>query len=103
MKDRIGALGEYINKKLGKKINFKNIKMHSIHRGFLFAFGADDYIVGNKLSEVEGVAVDLSYKKGEDYPPKLAKKYTHRKYQKAKDKKAEEIVFKGKKYYIIKL
>jgi hypothetical protein len=103
MSDRMSALGEYINKGLGRKINFKGIKMHPIYRDALFSFGTDDYIVGEKASEVNGIAFELSTKRGEDYPPKLAKKYTHKKYQKAKEKKAEEIVFKGKKYFIIKL
>jgi hypothetical protein len=103
MRERIGALGEFINQGLKKKINFKAIKMHSVHRGHLFSFGAEDYIVGDNKAEVEGIAIDLSYKKAEDYPPKLAKRYTHRKYQKASEKTPVAVVFKGKKYFIIKL
>ncbi len=103
MKERIGALGEFINEELNKKINFKGIKSHSIFRGFLFSYGSDDYIVGEKKAEVEGVAIEMSIKKAHDYPPKLAKKYTHRKYQKAHEKNPVSIIFKGKKYFIIKL
>ncbi len=103
MKERIGALGEFINEELNKKINFKGIKSHSIFRGFLFSYGSDDYIVGEKKAEVEGVAIEMSIKKAHDYPPKLAKKYTHRKYQKAHEKNPVSIIFKSKKYFIIKL
>ncbi len=103
MKERIGALGEFINEGLNKKINFKGIKAHSLYRGFLFSYASDDYIVGEKKAEVEGIAIEMSIKKSYDYPPKLAKKYTHRKYQKAHEKKPVQVTFKGKKYFIIKL
>jgi len=103
MEERITALGEYINQGLGKKINFKGIKSHPVARGFLFSYGTDDYIISEKNDEVLRVAFELSQKKASDYPSKLAKKYTHRKYEKANTKKPESIVLKGKKYFIIKL
>ena len=37
MKDRIMALGLYINERLNKNINFKQIKGDPVYRGVLFS------------------------------------------------------------------
>ena len=101
--DYIRVLGEYINKKEGRKINFKEIKSHPFYKGNLFSFGSNDYVVSSKKDEIIRILENMSSKKMEDYPPKFAKKYTHRKFLKEKEKRPEEMAFENKKYYIVLL
>lgn len=101
--DYIRVLGEYINKKEGRKINFKEIKSHPFYKGNLFSFGSNDYVISSKKDEIIRILENMSGKKMEDYPPKFAKKYTHRKFLKAKEKRPEEMAFENKKYYIVLL
>lgn len=101
--DRIAALGQYIVSKTGKNFNFKQIKGDTLYRGVLFSCGADDYLVSDEEEELTRVTIVLSARKGIDYPDKVAKRYTHTKFYKAKYKKPEVLTVKGKKYFIIKL
>ena len=99
----IKVLGEYLNKKQNRKIDFKGIKTHPVYRDNLFSYGIDDYLISKNREEIWNLLITLSSRKAEDYPAKLAKKYTHKKYTKAKDKKVEEFKVRNKKYYIVLL
>ena len=101
--DYTKILGEYLNKKEGRKIDFKNIKKHTLYRDNLFSYGGEDYIISGNREEIQNLLITFSQRKAEDYPPKLAKKYTHKKYVKAKEKKPEEFKLADKKYFVIKL
>ncbi len=101
MKDRIMALGLFINERLGKNINFKQIKGDSIYRGVLFSCMKEDYLISDKKSEVINTISIMSHKKAEDYPQKLVKKYTHTKFRKIRERKPIEYKVKGKSYFII--
>ena len=103
MKDRMMALGLYINERLGKNINFKQIKGDPIYRGVLFSCMNEDYLVSNKKSEVINAIVTMSRKKAEDYPQKMVKRYTHTKFKKIRERKPVEFKVKGRSYFIIKM
>ncbi len=103
MKDRMMALGLYINERLGKNINFKQIKGDPIYRGVLFTCMNEDYLVSNKKSEVINTIVAMSRKKAEDYPQKMVKRYTHTKFKKVRERKRERVKVKGRSYFIIKM
>jgi hypothetical protein len=103
MKDRITALGLYINEKLGKHINFKQIKGDPIYKGVLFTCMKEDYLISDKKSEVIDVIVTMSNRKAEDYPTKMVKRYTHTKFRKIRERKPVEFKVKGKSYFIIKM
>ena len=99
----IRVLGEYLNKKQNRKIDFKGIKTHPIYKENLFAYGIDDYLISKNREELQNLLITLSMRKAEDYPPKLARKYTHKKFTKAREKKVEEFKMGDKKYYIVLL
>lgn len=99
----IKILGEYLNKKMNRKIDFKGIKTHPIYRENLFSYGSDDYLISKNKEEITNLLITLSSRKAEDYPAKLAKKYTHKKYLKAKEKRPEEFKVADKRYYIVLL
>lgn len=103
MKDRIAALGMYINGKLGRNINFKQIKGDHLYKGVLFTCMKEDYLVSDKKSEVIQAIVTMANKKPEDYNQKQVKRYTHTKFRKIRERKPEEIKVKGKSYFIIHL
>jgi len=103
MKDRIMALGLYINERLGKNINFKQIKGDPVYRGVLFIYKNEDYLVSDRKSEVIDTIVTMSRKKPEDYPQKMVKRYTHTKFKKIRERKPVEFKVKGKSYFIIKM
>lgn len=103
MLDRINALGQYLVEKTGKPFNFKQIKGDHIYPGILFSFAGEDYLVTPDKAELEYTISLMGSRTFEDYPPKHARKYTHRKFGKI-NKKIQEIVnYKNKKYIIIKL
>lgn len=101
--DYTKVLGEYINKKEARKIDFKQVKKHTLYRDNLYTYNGEDYVISNSREELQNLLITFSQRRAEDYPPKLAKKYTHKKYLKAKEKKAEEFRHEDKKYYLIKL
>lgn len=99
--DYTKILGEYINKKTNKKIDFKGIKKHTLYQENLYVYGIDDYVISNNRMELQNLLITFSARRAEDYPEKLAKKYTHKKFLKAKEKKIEEFKVGDKKYYIV--
>lgn len=101
--ENMKALGEYINKKLNKKIDFKGIKTHPVYRENLFSYNGEDYLVSGKKVELQNLILTISSRKPEDYPAKLGKKYTHKKYIKAKEKRIEEIRVGNKSFFLIVL
>ena len=101
--DRVAALGQYIVAKTGKNFNFKMIKEDPLYRGILFTCGGDDYLVSDEQEEILRTATVMAARKGIDYPDKVAKRYTHTKFSKARFKTPELFTVKGKKFYIIKL
>lgn len=103
MIERINALGQYIITKTGKNFNFKLIKMDGYFKNTLYYIGSDYYLVSDTESEILNVAHSMSTTRFCDYPEKFAKKYTHMRFVKAAQKKAESFIFKGKKYFIITL
>ncbi|MGL6115260.1 hypothetical protein [Cetobacterium sp. SF1] len=103
MKNRINALGQYIVKATGKPFNFKLIKSCNIYKGVLFTVGNDDYLVTDDKAELLGTMELIAMRTSEDYPVKVAKKYTHAKFSKLNKKKEEIFVLNGIKYHIIKL
>ena len=103
MKGKISALGQYIVKTTGKNFNFKMIKPDGYYKGVLFSHGIDDYLVSSDRVELLSTIELISMKTARDYPGKLARRYTHSKFEKIGKKKEEVIVVNGVKYYIIKL
>ena len=103
MIDRINALGQYLVEKTGKTFNFKMIKGDHMYPGILFSFAGEDYLVTPDKAELDYTIALMGSRTFEDYPPKHARKYTHRKFGKINKKTQEIIVHKGKKYVIIKL
>jgi len=101
--DNIRILGEYINKKENKKIDFKGIKRHTLYKDNLFTYGSIDYVVSGNREELQNLLITFSSRRPEDYPDKLAKKYTHKKFLKAREKRIEEFKIGDKKYYIVAL
>lgn len=103
MKKRISALGQYIVKQTGKPFNFKLVKTSTIYKGILFTVGADDYLITDDRRELLGTIEVIEMKTAIDYPTKLARKYTHAKFDKIGKKKEDSIVVDGVRYIIIKL
>nr|WP_307775959.1 hypothetical protein [uncultured Cetobacterium sp.] len=103
MKNKIAALGQYIVKQTGKSFNFKMIKTNPIYKEVLFTVGQDDYLVSDDKRELLGVVEEISMRTPNDYPVKLAKRYTHAKFKNISKKKEEVFTLDNKKYYIIKL
>lgn len=103
MIDRINALGQYLVEKTGKTFNFKMIKGDHMYPGILFSFAGEDYLVTPDKAELDYTIALMGTRTFEDYPPKHARKYTHRKFGKINKKTQEIFVHKGKKYVIIKL
>lgn len=104
MSNRLDALGMYLVQKGGKNFNFKLIKNNSIYPDILFSFGNDDYLVCDKEAELNSTIEIMEFRYStKDYPPKLVKKYTHRKFEKISKKKKEYFSNKGIRYTIIKL
>ena len=103
MLDRINALGQYLVEKLGKPFNFKQIKGDHMYPGILFSFAGEDYLVTPYKAESEYTIALMGSRTFEDYPPKHARKYTHRKFGKINKKTQEIVNYKNKKYIIIKL
>ncbi|MBC2851851.1 hypothetical protein H5J22_10635 [Cetobacterium sp. 8H] len=103
MKNKISALGQYIVKSTGRPFNFKQIKMDNIYKGVLFSVGTDDYLVTNDRRELLETIELMTIRTPRDYPGKLARRYTHAKFEKISSKKEEAIVLNGVKYFIIKL
>jgi len=48
-------------------------------------------VVSAKREELQNLLITFSSRRPEDYPDKLAKKYTHKKFLKAKEKRIEEL------------
>jgi len=103
MKERINALGQYISKRDGKNFNYKIIKGDSIYRGLLFTVLKEDFVISDSKNEVLDTLYKMSMKYPDHIPQKLMKKYTHMKFQKAKEKKIENFNLNGKRYFIVKL
>lgn len=103
MKDRLDAIGNYINDKSGKKINFKGIKADRVYRGLLFTYMGEDYIISDSKDEVIDVLWKMSAARSEDYNKKDAKRYTHIKFKKAKEKKVMDYSYKRKAYFVVEL
>lgn len=99
--DYIRVLGEYINKKENKKIDFKGIKKHPLYTKNLYSYGIEDFVIGEKREEVQEILLAMSSKRAIDYPDKYAKKYTHKKFLKAKEKRMEEFKIGDKKFFIV--
>lgn len=103
MTNLITAVGEYINKNSKQKINFKQIKMDNYFKGLLFSYKLDDYLISEDKGKLKDFGNKLKDSKFEDYPKKLAKRYTHTKFKKINEKKIDIIKLKDKQYFIIKL
>ena len=103
MIDRINALGQFLVNKTGKTFNFKQIKNDHMYPGILFSFSGEDYLVTPDKAELDLTIALMSSRTFEDYPPKHARKDTPRKFEKINKKIQENIIYKGKKYVIIKL
>lgn len=103
MIDRIQALGQYLINKTGKNFNFKQIKADSYFKGVLYTLGTENYLLSDSEYEIVETAHRMSTTRFCDYPEKFAKKYTHMRFVKANQKKIENFVYKGKKFYIITL
>lgn len=102
--NRIGALGMYIISKTGKNFNFKAIRTDSIYRDILYTVNNEDYLVCEDPYELEDTIGIITFRfSTRDYPPKLIKKYTHKKFDKIDKKKREFITYKNKRYTLIKL
>lgn len=97
------ALGQYIVTKTGKNFNFKSIKMDNFFKNLLYSVGNDYYIISDKEFDIVELTHKMATTKFSDYPEKFAKKYTHMRFLKANQKKAESFVFKGKKYFLVLL
>lgn len=101
---KVNALGQYLINELKQNFNFKEIKKDSVYRDVLFTFRSEDYIICDNLEELEKIITLMKYRATSgDYPLKLLKRYTHRKFEKIHKKQVETMVVKQKKYYIIKL
>lgn len=74
-----------------------------MYPGILFSFAGEDYLVTPDKAELDLTIALMASRTFEDYPPKHARKYTHRKFEKINKKVQENITYKGKKYVIIKL
>lgn len=104
MANRLEALGMYLVQQSGKNFNFKLIRSNSIYPNILFSFGNDDYLVCENESELNSTIEIMEFRFAtKDYPPKLVRKYTHKKFEKIHKKKKEHFLNKGIKYTIIKL
>ncbi|MCJ8341977.1 MAG: hypothetical protein MJH09_03865 [Cetobacterium sp.] len=103
MRDRIGALGQYIVKETGKPFNFKLIKTSTVYKGILFTVGTEDFLVTDDKRELLATTELIGMRTALDYPVKLAKRYTHAKFQHIDKKKEEIFIVNGKKYYIVRL
>lgn len=88
MIDRINALGQFLVNKTGKNFNFKQIKNDHMYPGILFSFSGEDYLVTPDKAELDLTIALMSSRTFEDYPPKHARKYTHRKFEKINKKKS---------------
>lgn len=104
MAKRLEALGMYLVSQTGKNFNFKQIKNNSVYPNILFTFGNDDYLVCEKEAELIETIKLIEFRfSTKDYPPKLLKRYTHKKFDKIMKKKKEYFLNKGTRYIIIKL
>ena len=82
MIDRINALGQFLVNQTGKTFNFKSIKSDHMYPGILFSFAGEDYLVTPDKAELDLTIALMASRTFEDYPPKHARKYTHRKFEK---------------------
>lgn len=104
MKDKLGVIGSYINKKYGKTINFKGIKADtSLYKGILFSYLKADYLVTNTKDEMIDILWKMSSVDSTKLNKKDAKKYTHTKYKRAKEKTITNFSHNGRKYFIVEL
>ncbi|GLI55926.1 hypothetical protein PM10SUCC1_14400 [Propionigenium maris DSM 9537] len=103
MKERLAAIGNYLNDKSGKKINFKTIKADSYYRGILFTYMREDYLITDSKPEMIDILWKMSAARSEDFNKKDAKRYTHIKFRKAKEKKVLNYNYKGRNYFIVEL
>lgn len=98
------AVGSYINKKTGKTINFKGIKAdNSLYKDILFSYLKDDYIITDSKEEMMEVLWQMSNVDSTKLNRKDAKKYTHTKFKRAKEKKIVNFGCNGRTYFIIEL
>ena len=103
MKDRLTAIGNYLNDKTKKKINFKTIKADRYYRGLLFTYMGDDYIISDSKPEMIDTLWKMSAARSMDFNKKDAKRYTHTKFMKAKEKKILNYNCNGKNYFVVEL
>ena len=103
MKNRLAAMGNYLNDKTNKKINFKTIKADSYYRGVLFTYMRDDYLITDSKPEMIDLLWKMSNARSEDFNKKDAKRYTHIKFKKAKEKKIVNYNCNGKNYFLVEL
>lgn len=103
MIDRIQALGQFLVKKTGKNFDFKQVKADHFFKGVLFFIGETYYLVSDNEMETIDAAYKMSHTRFCDYPAKFAKKYTHMRFVKAEQKRAETFMVKNKKYFIVTL
>lgn len=96
-------LGMYLSKKSGKNFNFKEIKQDNYYKNILFSHKNDFYLISDKKTEIEKLVMEMSMSKPENFPDKIAKKYTHMRYIKANQKKINEFIYLNVKYYIVLL
>ncbi len=104
MANRLEAFGMYLVNQTGRNFNFKQLRSSNVYPNILFSFGNDDYLVCEKEAELAQAIETMEFRfSTRDYPPKLVKKYTHKKFDKINKKKREFFVHKGVRYTIIKL
>lgn len=103
MKDRLDIIGNYLNEKTKKVINFKAIKSDRVYRGLLFTYMGEDYIISDSKEEVIDALWKMSAARSVDYNKKDAKRYTHIKFKKAKEKKILSYSYKRRGYFVVEL
>jgi len=103
MKNRLAAIGTYLNEKTKKQINFKTIKADRHYRGILFTYMGEDYLISDSKQEVIGALWQMSSAKSEDFNKKDAKRYTHIKFKKAKEKKIMNYSCNRRGYFVVEL
>lgn len=103
MKNRLAAIGSYLNEKTNKQINFKTIKADRHYKGLLFTYMGEDYIISDSKQEVIEVLWKMSSARSDDFNKKDAKRYTHIKFKKAKEKKIMTYGYNRKGYFVVEL
>ena len=103
MKTKLEVIGNYLNEKTKNTINFKTIKTDVYYKGILFTYMKEDYLITETKEEMLDVLWQMSSARSDDFNKKDAKRYTHTKFKKAKEKNIISYGYKRKGYFIVEL